>query len=245
MNPLCNLSVPALSSLLKVPKVSARETQLFECLLPPPAEVKKKTVSLYGCRSNMCPENSTANNHDFQMHCFEETTSCKACSMLLRYFNTSLSVSFNLKEQKFSQRLKSPNVSCCRGIFFQGYRCTRCKMAAHKECLGRVPACGRNSGLYVCIHLHVCVYMLLLISLIIISHVGSALKFTDHSVSAKKVRLCGYNSYCVFPAGPCWNLYSHFWLLYSTCQFYWMDLLLYCYKMIKLCSTFFSSVPSE
>lgn len=33
-----------------------------------------------------------------------------------------------------------------RGIFFQGYRCTRCKMAAHKECLGRVPACGRNSG---------------------------------------------------------------------------------------------------
>uniref|UniRef100_A0A672Z7K1 Osteoclast-stimulating factor 1 n=1 Tax=Sphaeramia orbicularis TaxID=375764 RepID=A0A672Z7K1_9TELE len=67
-------------------------------------------------RSNMCPENSTANNHDFQMHNFEETTSCKACSMLLR------------------------------GIFFQGYRCTRCKMAAHKECLGRVPACGRNSG---------------------------------------------------------------------------------------------------
>ncbi|KAF3852571.1 hypothetical protein F7725_005926 [Dissostichus mawsoni] len=27
----------------------------------------------------------------------------------------------------------------------KGYRCTRCKMAAHKECLGRVPACGRNS----------------------------------------------------------------------------------------------------
>lgn len=36
-------------------------------------------------RSNMCPENSTANNHDFQMTCFEDTTSCKACSMLLRY----------------------------------------------------------------------------------------------------------------------------------------------------------------
>uniref|UniRef100_A0A6Q2XLW3 Osteoclast-stimulating factor 1 n=1 Tax=Esox lucius TaxID=8010 RepID=A0A6Q2XLW3_ESOLU len=67
--------------------------------------------------SNMCPENCTANNHDFQMHCFEDTTCCKACCMLLR------------------------------GIFFQGYRCTRCKMAAHKECLGRVPACGRNSGM--------------------------------------------------------------------------------------------------
>ncbi|XP_030270570.1 proto-oncogene vav isoform X3 [Sparus aurata] len=79
-------------------------------------EVKKKWLEQFEMAlSNMCPENSTANNHDFQMHCFEETTSCKACSMLLR------------------------------GIFFQGYRCTRCKMAAHKECLGRVPACGRNS----------------------------------------------------------------------------------------------------
>ncbi|XP_069385546.1 proto-oncogene vav-like isoform X2 [Paralichthys olivaceus] len=79
-------------------------------------ELKKKWLEQFQMAlSNMCPENSTANNHDFQMHCFEETTSCKACSMLLR------------------------------GIFFQGYRCTRCKMAAHKECLGRVPACGRSS----------------------------------------------------------------------------------------------------
>uniref|UniRef100_A0A3Q1BXA5 Osteoclast-stimulating factor 1 n=1 Tax=Amphiprion ocellaris TaxID=80972 RepID=A0A3Q1BXA5_AMPOC len=81
-------------------------------------EMKKKWLEQFEMAiSNMCPENATANNHDFQMHCFEETTSCRACSMLLR------------------------------GIFFQGYRCTRCKMAAHKECLGRVPACGRNSGL--------------------------------------------------------------------------------------------------
>uniref|UniRef100_A0A8C4HJX5 Osteoclast-stimulating factor 1 n=1 Tax=Dicentrarchus labrax TaxID=13489 RepID=A0A8C4HJX5_DICLA len=79
-------------------------------------ELKKKWLEQFEmAMSNMCPENSTANNHDFQMFCFEETTCCKACSMLLR------------------------------GIFFQGYRCTRCKMAAHKECLGRVPACGRNS----------------------------------------------------------------------------------------------------
>ncbi|XP_033986180.1 proto-oncogene vav-like isoform X2 [Trematomus bernacchii] len=79
-------------------------------------ELKKKWLEQFEmAQSNMCPENSTANNHDFQMHCFEGTTCCKACSMLLR------------------------------GIFFQGYRCTRCKMAAHKECLGRVPACGRNS----------------------------------------------------------------------------------------------------
>ncbi|KAM9856762.1 proto-oncogene vav isoform 1-T2 [Aulostomus maculatus] len=79
-------------------------------------EVKKKWLEQFEmAMSNMSPENSTANNHDFQMHCFEDTTSCKACSMLLR------------------------------GIFFQGYLCTRCKMAAHKECLGRVSACGRNS----------------------------------------------------------------------------------------------------
>ncbi|CAN9510213.1 unnamed protein product [Ophioblennius macclurei] len=79
-------------------------------------ELKKKWLEQFEmAQSNMCPENATANNHDFQMHCFEETTTCKACSMLLR------------------------------GTFFQGYRCSRCKMAAHKECLGRVPACGRNS----------------------------------------------------------------------------------------------------
>uniref|UniRef100_A0A673MXF3 Proto-oncogene vav-like n=1 Tax=Sinocyclocheilus rhinocerous TaxID=307959 RepID=A0A673MXF3_9TELE len=80
-------------------------------------ELKKKWLEQFEMAlSNMCPENSTANGHDFQMHCFEDTTSCKACQMLLR------------------------------GIFYQGYRCSRCKMAAHKECLGRVPACGRNSG---------------------------------------------------------------------------------------------------
>uniref|UniRef100_A0AAQ5Z132 Osteoclast-stimulating factor 1 n=1 Tax=Amphiprion ocellaris TaxID=80972 RepID=A0AAQ5Z132_AMPOC len=83
-------------------------------------EMKKKWLEQFEMAiSNMCPENATANNHDFQMHCFEETTSCRACSMLLR------------------------------GIFFQGYRCTRCKMAAHKECLGRVPPLqnkSRSSG---------------------------------------------------------------------------------------------------
>nr|XP_020478410.1 proto-oncogene vav [Monopterus albus] len=79
-------------------------------------ELKKKWLEQFEMAlSNVCPENSTANNHDFQMNCFEETTCCKVCSMLLR------------------------------GTFFQGYLCTRCKMAAHKECLGRVPPCGRNS----------------------------------------------------------------------------------------------------
>ncbi|KAG2471456.1 proto-oncogene vav-like isoform X1 [Polypterus senegalus] len=80
-------------------------------------ELKKKWLEQFEMAlSNMYPENHTANGHDFQMHCFENTTSCKGCQMLLR------------------------------GIFFQGYRCSRCKVAAHKECLGRVPTCGRHSG---------------------------------------------------------------------------------------------------
>ncbi|MBN3324792.1 VAV protein, partial [Atractosteus spatula] len=85
-------------------------------------ELKKKWLEQFEMAlSNIFPENSTANSHDFQMHSFDDTTSCKACQMLLR------------------------------GIFFQGYRCTRCKVAAHKECLGRVPPCGRNSDFSVTI----------------------------------------------------------------------------------------------
>ncbi|KAJ3614148.1 hypothetical protein NHX12_017724 [Muraenolepis orangiensis] len=79
-------------------------------------EQKKKWLEQFEMAvSNLCPENCTANNHDFQMHCFEETASCNACLMLLR------------------------------GIFFQGYCCSHCKMAAHKECLGRVSVCGRKT----------------------------------------------------------------------------------------------------
>uniref|UniRef100_A0A4W4FYT6 Vav guanine nucleotide exchange factor 1 n=1 Tax=Electrophorus electricus TaxID=8005 RepID=A0A4W4FYT6_ELEEL len=90
-------------------------------------ELKKKWLEQFEMAlSNMSPENCTANGHDFQMYCFEETTSCKACQMLLR------------------------------GIFFQGYRCSRCKMAAHKECLGRVSACGRLAGTLKKVSLIVC-----------------------------------------------------------------------------------------
>nr|XP_054360010.1 proto-oncogene vav [Mirounga angustirostris] len=77
-------------------------------------ELKKKWMEQFEMAiSNIYPENATANGHDFQMFSFEETTSCKACQMLLR------------------------------GTFYQGYRCHRCRAPAHKECLGRVPLCGR------------------------------------------------------------------------------------------------------
>ncbi|KAM5238940.1 proto-oncogene vav isoform 5-T5 [Ctenodactylus gundi] len=78
-------------------------------------ELKRKWMEQFEMAlSNIYPENAAANGHDFQMFSFEETTSCRACQMLLR------------------------------GTFYQGYRCHRCRAPAHKECLGRVPPCGRH-----------------------------------------------------------------------------------------------------
>lgn len=34
--------------------------------------------------SNIFPEHALADGHDFQMFSFEDTTSCRACQMLLR-----------------------------------------------------------------------------------------------------------------------------------------------------------------
>ncbi|XP_041440009.1 proto-oncogene vav isoform X1 [Xenopus laevis] len=78
-------------------------------------ELKKKWMEQFEMAlSNIYPDNALANGHDFQMFSFEDTATCKACQMLLR------------------------------GLFFQGYRCCRCKAPAHKECLGRVPCCGKQ-----------------------------------------------------------------------------------------------------
>ncbi|XP_066469524.1 proto-oncogene vav isoform X2 [Tiliqua scincoides] len=80
-------------------------------------ELKKKWMEQFEMAlSNIYPEHATANGHDFHMFSFEETTSCKACQMLLR------------------------------GTFYQGYRCSKCRSPAHKECLGRVSTCGKSSS---------------------------------------------------------------------------------------------------
>uniref|UniRef100_A0A674JDN4 Vav guanine nucleotide exchange factor 1 n=1 Tax=Terrapene triunguis TaxID=2587831 RepID=A0A674JDN4_9SAUR len=80
-------------------------------------ELKKKWMEQFEMSiSNIYPENATSNGHDFHMHSFEENASCKSCQMLLR------------------------------GTFYQGYRCSRCKAPAHKECLGRVSPCGKSSS---------------------------------------------------------------------------------------------------
>ncbi|NWZ92737.1 VAV protein, partial [Nesospiza acunhae] len=77
-------------------------------------ELKKKWLEQFEMAlSNIFPENALADGHDFQMFSFEDTTSCRACQMLLR------------------------------GTFYQGYRCSRCRAPAHKECLGRLGPCGK------------------------------------------------------------------------------------------------------
>uniref|UniRef100_A0A6Q2YRM2 Vav guanine nucleotide exchange factor 3 n=1 Tax=Esox lucius TaxID=8010 RepID=A0A6Q2YRM2_ESOLU len=78
-------------------------------------ELKKKWLEQFGMAiSNIRPENGTSNFHEFKMHTFDRITSCSSCHMLLR------------------------------GIFNQGYMCSKCGFGAHKECLGRFGGCGKT-----------------------------------------------------------------------------------------------------
>uniref|UniRef100_A0A3Q2R1A7 Vav guanine nucleotide exchange factor 3 n=1 Tax=Fundulus heteroclitus TaxID=8078 RepID=A0A3Q2R1A7_FUNHE len=81
-------------------------------------ELKKKWLEQFGMAiSNIRPENATNNFHEFRMHTFERITSCNSCHLLLR------------------------------GIFYQGYQCSKCGLGAHKECLGRFGCCGKTGRL--------------------------------------------------------------------------------------------------
>uniref|UniRef100_A0A7N8XHA0 Vav 3 guanine nucleotide exchange factor b n=1 Tax=Mastacembelus armatus TaxID=205130 RepID=A0A7N8XHA0_9TELE len=78
-------------------------------------ELKKKWLDQFEMAiSNIRPEKANHNSHQFKMHTFERVTSCSFCHLLLR------------------------------GIFNQGYRCLKCGLGAHKECLGRLGVCGRT-----------------------------------------------------------------------------------------------------
>ncbi|XP_061778293.1 guanine nucleotide exchange factor VAV3 isoform X2 [Nerophis ophidion] len=78
-------------------------------------ELKKKWLEQFGMAiSNIRPENAANNFHEFHMHTFERITSCNSCHMLLR------------------------------GVFNQGYLCSKCGLGAHKECLGRLGCCGKT-----------------------------------------------------------------------------------------------------
>uniref|UniRef100_A0A8C4NY94 Vav 3 guanine nucleotide exchange factor b n=1 Tax=Dicentrarchus labrax TaxID=13489 RepID=A0A8C4NY94_DICLA len=72
-------------------------------------ELKKKWLDQFEMAiSNIRPEKANHNFHQFKIHTFERITSCSFCHLLLR------------------------------GIFNQGYRCLKCGLGAHKECLGRL-----------------------------------------------------------------------------------------------------------
>uniref|UniRef100_A0A9J7Y2Q4 Vav 3 guanine nucleotide exchange factor b n=2 Tax=Cyprinus carpio TaxID=7962 RepID=A0A9J7Y2Q4_CYPCA len=78
-------------------------------------DLKKKWLDQFEMAiSNIRPENATFNSHHFRMHTFERATSCSSCHMLLR------------------------------GIFNQGYLCSKCGNGAHKGCLGKLGVCGRE-----------------------------------------------------------------------------------------------------
>ncbi|KAM9820600.1 guanine nucleotide exchange factor VAV2 isoform 2-T2 [Neosynchiropus ocellatus] len=78
-------------------------------------ETKRKWMEQFDmAMSNIKPERATANQHNFQMHTFDKNTNCRACKMLLR------------------------------GIFYQGYFCSRCGTGAHKECLEVITICKIN-----------------------------------------------------------------------------------------------------
>uniref|UniRef100_A0AAQ5Y961 Vav guanine nucleotide exchange factor 3 n=1 Tax=Amphiprion ocellaris TaxID=80972 RepID=A0AAQ5Y961_AMPOC len=80
-------------------------------------EMKKKWQDQFGMAiSNIHPENANNNFHEFRMHTFERITSCNSCHMLLR------------------------------GVFNQGYLCSKCGLGAHKECLGRFGCCGKTAN---------------------------------------------------------------------------------------------------
>uniref|UniRef100_A0A8K9XSP0 Vav 3 guanine nucleotide exchange factor b n=1 Tax=Oncorhynchus mykiss TaxID=8022 RepID=A0A8K9XSP0_ONCMY len=80
-------------------------------------ELKKKWLDQFDMAiSNIRPENSSNNFHQFRMHTFIRITTCSSCHLLLR------------------------------GIFNQGYLCLKCGLGAHKECLGRVGVCGRTDS---------------------------------------------------------------------------------------------------
>ncbi|XP_051231981.1 guanine nucleotide exchange factor VAV3 isoform X3 [Dicentrarchus labrax] len=80
-------------------------------------ELKKKWLDQFEMAiSNIRPEKANHNFHQFKIHTFERITSCSFCHLLLR------------------------------GIFNQGYRCLKCGLGAHKECLGRLGVCGRTDS---------------------------------------------------------------------------------------------------
>ncbi|GFY35885.1 guanine nucleotide exchange factor VAV3 [Trichonephila clavipes] len=76
-------------------------------------EMKQKWIdAIEKALDNVCPAALRNTDHIFQMHSFEKPANCTECDKLLR------------------------------GIFYQGYLCSVCGVAVHKDCIEDVRSCG-------------------------------------------------------------------------------------------------------
>ena len=66
----------------------------------------------YTVRSNIQPEESRRSDHTLVMHTFEKGTCCSHCSRFMK------------------------------GLFYQGYKCVRCNISTHRECISQLRRCG-------------------------------------------------------------------------------------------------------
>lgn len=79
-------------------------------------ETKKLWIEAFNrAYDNVNPEGNSFTNHSFTLHTFTNPYSCSHCSNLLH------------------------------GLFFQGYKCTICKIGVHKSCIPKVRKCGAPS----------------------------------------------------------------------------------------------------
>lgn len=79
-------------------------------------ETKKSWLEAFNrAYDNVNPERNSFTKHSFTLHTFTNPYSCSHCSNLLH------------------------------GLFFQGYKCTICKIGVHKSCISKVRACGAPS----------------------------------------------------------------------------------------------------
>ncbi|XP_035216160.1 protein vav-like isoform X3 [Stegodyphus dumicola] len=76
-------------------------------------EMKRKWIeAIEKALDNVMPAALRSTDHIFQMHSFEKPTTCTECEKLLR------------------------------GLFYQGYLCSVCGVAVHKDCIEDVRSCG-------------------------------------------------------------------------------------------------------
>ncbi|KAK2512443.1 hypothetical protein Q9233_016266, partial [Columba guinea] len=119
-------------------------------------ELKKKWLEQFEMAlSNIFPEHALADGHEFQMFSFEDTTSCRACQMLLRWDPQNYGPFWGGQgdmekgilgvEVKVGQWLGGVK-SWVGGTFYQGYRCSRCRAPRAQGVSGQDGALWEGRG---------------------------------------------------------------------------------------------------